>query len=292
MRLEAMHISNRVFLSFLLPVIIFSILLYYGILWNIYIATHDYSPLSRGESYIGFSGFREVFSSPEFRGAFKRTVMWAGLLVITGNIVGLLLATSIYQFESVRVRNTLTTLFLYPLSLSLVVTGIIWRWLYDQYKGVNVILNPLLGLNPSWLEGGNAFWSLVLTSIWVYAGFSAMIYLASFYNVDRSLVESAMVDGAGALTILTRIIIPNSAQGFILSTIFLALFAIQMFDLPYSMLFLNPFTETMVMYIFSKFVSLYLYLASAAAIAVIAVSAVIVIPYALYGIRRWILRIA
>ena len=284
-----MTINPKVFLALILPVAVFASLLYYGIFWNIYIATHDYSPLSRGEKFVGLEGFRELFSSVEFREAFKRTLLWSALLVVLGNLVGITLAASIFQFGSPRKRNALTTFFLYPLSLSLVVVGIIWRWLFDQYKGVNILLDNI-GINPSWLEGGNAFWSIVLVSVWIYAGFSAMLYLASFYNVDRSLIESAMVDGAGTITILVRVVIPNSIQGFILSTIFLALFAIQMFDLPYAMLYLNPFTETMVMYIFSRFTSLYLYLASAAAIVVIAVSAFIVIPYALYGIRRWILR--
>ena len=281
-----MNINKKFFLFFILPVSVFAGLLYYGIIWNAYIASHDYSPIGRGETFIGLQGLRDLFSSPEFMGALKRTLVWSVMLVVLGNLVGALLASSIFQFTSSRLRNTLTTLFLYPLSLSLVVVGIVWRWLFDEYKGFNVIF----GGGPTWLAGENAFWSILLTSVWVYAGFSAMLYLAAFYNVDRSLIESAMVDGAGTFTILTRIVFPNSAQGVLLSTIFLALFAIQMFDLPYSMLFINPFTETMVMYIFSKFTSLYLYLASAAAIVIIAISAFIVIPYALYGIRKWILR--
>ncbi len=196
----------------------------------------------------------------------------------------------IRQFESAKVRNALTAFFVYPLSLSLVVVGIIWRWLFDQYKGIDVILS-WLGIKPiAWLEGSNAFWSLVLVSVWVYAGFVAMLYLAMFYNVDKSLIESALVDGANMFTVMTRIVLPNAKQGFIIATIFLTLFAIQMFDLPYSILFLNPFTETMVMYVYSKFVSMYFYLASAAAIVIIVVSAFIVIPYSLYGLKRWIIR--
>lgn len=285
-----MNMNSKTFFLFISPILVFAGLLYYGIFWNVYIATHDFTPISRGADFIGLQGFEDLFSSVEFVESFKRTLLWAVLLVFLGNTIGLLLATSIYQFTSSRVRNTLVALFLYPLSLSLVVSGIIWRWLYDQYKGFDAILAEVGIKGPAWLEGGNAFWSTVLTSVWVYAGFSAMLYLAAFYNVNRSLIESAMVDGAGVLTILARIILPNSSQGFILSTIFLALFAIQMFDLPYSMLFLNPFTETMVMYIFSRFTSMYLYLASAAAIVIIAVSAFIAIPYSMYGIRRWILR--
>jgi glucose/arabinose transport system permease protein len=174
------------------------------------------------------------------------------------------------------------------LALSLIVVGIIWRWLFDPYRGIDLLLSKLRFPTFEWLSGTHAFWSLVLVSIWVYSGFVALLYLAMFYNVDRTLIESAMVDGANSLTILTRIVIPNSKQGVIIATIFLALFAIQMFDLPYSILFINPFTMTMVMYIYNEFTSLYFYLASAAAVIVVVISAFIVIPYAMYGLKRWI----
>ena len=276
------------FILLLLPVLLLSSILYYGIFWNLRIALTNYSILSPTPRFTGLSGFFELFSDPEFVQAFERTMVWAVSLIFLGNIVGLLLASSIFQLESARLRNALTAFFIYPLSLSMVVVGIIWRWLFDQYKGVNVVLTANGLPSPQWLEGGNAFWSLVFVSVWVYGGFTAMLYLAMFYNVNRSLIESAMIDGASMLTIMRRVVLPNSRQGLIIATIFLTLFAIQMFDLPYSVLFLNPLTETMVMYIYKKFVSLYFYLASAAAMVIIAVSAFIVIPYALYGIKRWI----
>ncbi|MET1101385.1 MAG: sugar ABC transporter permease [Pyrodictiaceae archaeon] len=281
--------SLKNFVLFLLPALVFSALLYYGIFWNIAIALTHYSVLDPTMRFTGLSSFVELFSDSLFVSAFIRTLLWAALLVALGNLIGLLLAGAIFQFENIRLRNMLTTFFLYPFSLSLVVVGIIWRWLYDPYKGIDNIL-AVLGLpRIQWLEGDTAFWSLVLTSIWVYAGFVALLYLAMFYNIDKSLIESALVDGAGPLTILTKIVIPNSKQGLIIATIFLALFAIQMFDLPYSVLYLNPFTMTMVMYVYAKFASFYFYLASAAAIVIVVVSAFIVIPYAVYGLKRWIL---
>ncbi len=278
----------RTFLLFMAPTLIFALLLYYGILWNVAIALTDYSIIHPKMTFTGFQSFRELFSDPSFTSAFKRTLLWAALLVSLGNIVGLVIASSIFQFESNKVRNTFTAFFLYPFSLSLIVVGIIWRWLFDPYKGIDLILSKL-GIHPiEWLSGTHAFWSLVLVSLWVYSGFAALLYLAMFYNVDRTLIESAMVDGANTITVLTRIVIPNSKQGVIIATIFLALFAIQMFDLPYSVLFINPFTMTMVMYIYNQFTSLHFYLASAAAVIVVVVSAFIVIPYAMYGLKKWI----
>jgi glucose/arabinose transport system permease protein len=109
-----------------------------------------------------------------------------------------------------------------------------------------------------------------------------------FYNVDKSQLESAQVDGAGRVYTMLRVVIPQSKQVFIISTIFFTLFSIQMFDLPYAILFINPNVMTLVMYAFMKFTAFYLAAASAAAVVIVALSAVIVIPYALIGLKRWI----
>lgn len=282
--------ETRYYIAFIVPTAIFVILLYYGIIWNSIISLTDYSPLNPRIEIVGFKGFTDLMGDREFIESLARTLLWAAALVVAGNVLGILIASLIFQLESPRVRNAFTAIFMYPIALSMVVVAIAWRWLFDSVKGVNVILASLGLPQVAWLQGSNAFWSLVFVSVWVYAGFTAMLYLAMFYNVDRALIESAMVDGASTFQIMTRIVIPNSKQGFIVSTIFLALFAIQMFDLPYAMLFYNPFTETVVVYIHKRFVAQYFYLASAAALIVIAVSAFIVIPYAMLGIKRWVLR--
>lgn len=280
----------RYFIVFIIPALGFSLLLYYGIFWNLIISFTDYSILSQSLSIKWFKGFVDLVNDRAFIDAFKRTMLWAVFLTLFGNLLGLLIASAIFQIDSPRLRNILTSLFMYPIALSMVVVAIAWRWLFDNIKGINVILSAL-GLQPvPWLLGDNAFWSLIFVSVWVYAGFIAMLYLAMFYNVDKSLIESAMVDGAGTLQIMTRIVIPNAKQGLIISTVFLILFSIQMFDLPYSMLFYNPFTETMVVYIHRKFVAQYYYLAASAAVVIIVVSAFIVIPYAMLGIKKWVLK--
>ncbi len=285
-----MQMRLRTFVLFFLPVLVFGGFLYYGIAWNISISLTNYSLLNPKPVFTGLQSFITLFNDFWFQAALKKTLMWVGVLASLGNVIGLLLATAIFQFKSPKVRHALTSFFIYPMSLSMVVVGIIWRWIFDPYKGIDIILNKLGLPTPAWLTGNNAFWSLALVSVWVYAGFTAMLYLSAFYNVGASLIESAMVDGADMFTIMTRIVIPNAKQGLIISVIFLALFAIQMFALPFSVLFMNPFTMTLVMYIYNKFVSEYFCLASATAIIVIVISAFIVIPYAMWGLKRWIIR--
>jgi len=266
---------------FLLPLFIAITFLYSFILWNLYFSFTNYSILTPYENFVGFSTYAQLFSDPLFQEAFTKTFLWIFILVSLGNIVGLVVASLIYNLESPRVRNILTAYFIYPLSLSLVTTGIIWRWLLDSDRG----FGSLLG-NP--LYGGNAFWSISLVSVWVYSGLAVLFYLAMFYNVEKAQLESAQVDGASRLYTMLKIVIPQSRQSFIISTIFFTLFAIQMFDLPYSILFINPNVMTLVMYTFMKFTAFYLAVASATAIVIIILSAVIVIPYSMFGLRRWI----
>ncbi|UNQ73805.1 carbohydrate ABC transporter permease [Infirmifilum sp. NZ] len=284
-----MKIPLRQFVLLLSPVLPFAVLLYYCVSWNVWFALTNYSLLNPVPRFAGLQSFIEIFSDPRFLNSLQNTLLWALLLVALGNTVGLLLASAIFQFTSSRVRSALTTFFIYPLSLSLVVVGITWRWLFDAYKGFNVIFSQLGLPQVRWLEGQNAFWSMVLVSLWVYTGFIAMLYLGMFYNVDRSTIESAMVDGADMFTIMARIVIPASRQGLIISTVFLLLFGLQMFDLPYTVLYLNPFTMTVVMYSFERYVAMYFYQASAAALVLVMISAFIVIPYSLYGLKRWVM---
>jgi len=281
----------RSFILLIAPVALFVGVLYYGIVWNLLTSLTNYSIYNPNPRFVGLATYSQMLSDADFINALRRTFLWAVILVLGGNALGLLIASSIFQFANSKIRTALTSYFVYPLALPLVASGVIWRWLFDSVKGVNTVLSSLGLPQISWLTGENAFWSMVLVSLWIYSGFIALLYLAAFYNVPQDLIDSALVDGADALTIMARIVIPHSKLGLVLGVIFSLLFALQMFDLPYSVLFLNPFTMTIVMYLYSKFAFMLISLSTAACIFLIAISAVIVIPYATYGIRKWILKV-
>lgn len=286
-----MAIKTSHFILMALPVIVFIAILWYGIAWNFYLSMTTYSIYNPRTDFAGFSTYSDLFRDGDFIGALRNTFIWVALLVLGGNAIGLLIACSIFQFESTKIRSALTSYFVYPLAISLVASGVIWRWLFDYYKGFNVYLSGLGLTEIPWLSGYNALFSLIMVSIWVYGGFIALLYLAAFYNVPRDVIDSAIVDGADALTLMVKVVIPHSRLGLLLGTIFSLLFALQMFDLPYSVLFINPFTMTLVMYMYNKFAYMIVNISAAACMFLIAVSATIVIPYATYGIRKWILKV-
>jgi glucose/arabinose transport system permease protein len=75
--------------------------------------------------FVGFATYVQLFTDPLFQTALAKTILWIFVLVALGNAAGLVIASLIYNVESPRARNVLTAYFIYPLSLSLVATGII-----------------------------------------------------------------------------------------------------------------------------------------------------------------------
>lgn len=282
-------IKTRELLVFLSPLLVFVAVIYYGVGWNFWLSLTSYSIYRPVLEFVGLNTYAQLFSDPDFVNALVRTLAWASLLVLGGNVLGLVIASSIFQLRSSKLRSVLTSYFIYPMAVPLVASGVIWRWLFDSVKGFNAVLAPLGFPRVEWLSGNNAFWSLVLVSLWVYSGFVALMYLAAFYNVPASAIEAALVDGADMLTVMVKIVIPASKLGLILGVVFSTLFALQMFDLPYSVLYINPFTSTLVMYLYNKFAYMVFNLSAAACIFLIALSASIAIPYSTYGLRKWIL---
>ena len=98
----------------------------------------------------------------------------------------------------------------------------------------------------------------------------------------------AALDSAGPIVILRKILIPEAKNAFIVSSALLIIFSLRIFTIPYVSTGINPKTETSVLYLFNFFTYGYYAQAAAVSIIVIVIAIIVVIPYALFGIKRWI----
>ena len=275
-----------------IPLLFFSSLLLYLIAWNAYISLENWSYTVRHPTIVWGQTYVHMFNDIFFRRAFTHSFLLSAGLVAVGNVLGLLLAGLLYFLPNTQ-RSVYLSIFLYPLAISMATNGLIWLWLFNPTFGVDWVLAQLHLPTIGWLNTGTStFLSMFLVSVWAYTGLAVLFYLAAFMNVEKEVVEAARIDGAGGLRILFRILLPNSMNGFIVSTALLFLFAFRMFSLPFVMgggpsnLFLMTLTEY-VMYSF--YVSMFSQ-SAAASVIIAAIAAAIVIPYALLGIKRWVVR--
>ncbi|WP_050927518.1 carbohydrate ABC transporter permease [Aestuariivita boseongensis] len=180
----------------------------------------------------GLVQYSKLFASPRWDTAMNNLVVFGLLFIIIAMVLGLLLAILLDQ--QIRTEGAIRTIYLYPMALSMIVTGTAWKW----------ILNPGLGLEATvrgwgfedftfdWLVNPDmAIYTVVIAIIWQSSGFVMALFLAGLRSVDGEIIKAAQVDGIPTWRIYSAIVIPSMAPIFLSAFIVLAHLAIKSFDL-------------------------------------------------------------
>ncbi|UCH24675.1 MAG: sugar ABC transporter permease [Trueperaceae bacterium] len=131
--------------------------------------------------FVGFSNYRELFTGfidVRFRQDLVNTFFFTLFFLLGCLLIGLTLAILLDQ--DIRGEGVFRTIFLFPMSLSFIVTGTVWRWLLQPRGGVNV-LPTLVGAEPlefRWLTSRNQVWQFNWQDLPVYTGALVAVVLA------------------------------------------------------------------------------------------------------------------
>jgi len=214
------------------PSFLVIILFVYGfIAWTAWIS-FTRSRLMPKYDIDGFIQYQRLFDSPRWEVAIDNLFIFGFLFILISMLLGLVIA--IFLDQKIRIEGALRTIYLYPMALSLIVTGTAWKW----------ILNPGLGLESvikgwgfkdftfDWVINPDfAIYTVVIAGVWQASGFVMALFLAGLRSVDQEIIKAAQVDGVPTLRIYTAIIIPSMAPIFLSAFIVLAHLAIKSFDL-------------------------------------------------------------
>jgi len=275
--------------SFVIPVLFFSGLLLYLIVWNLYYSFTNWSILDPVPKFVGFETYALAITSSTFINSLLHSLEISAFVVILGNIIGLLLAGLLFSIKSNSYRIAIMSIFIYPLSVSMAANGLIFLWLFNPNIGINWILGLLHLPQPPWLAQDTTY-SIMLIMLWAYSGLSMLFYLASFMNIDKSIIEAAYMDGASYFRIFRKILVPNAMNGFIVSTALLFLFSFRVFTLPFVITGgpINYYAETLLTYQYYLFDSSYYAQSAVVNTIVVVIALAVVVPYALLGMKRWV----
>ena len=182
--------------------------------------------------WAGFDQYVRLFENPRWIVAIQNMAFYGGLYIVLATVLGLFIAILIDQ--RVRAEGVFRTVFLYPMALSFVVTGIIWQW----------ILNPGLGLEKlivgwgwesfqfRWLvEPERAIYTVVIAGVWQVTGFVMALFLAGLRGIDGELLKAAKIDGAPLWRAYLHIILPSLRPVFLTVFVIEAHLAIKSYDL-------------------------------------------------------------
>ena len=181
---------------------------------------------------VGFIQYDRLFQSPRWDTAITNLYVFGALFIVISMALGLLLAILLDQ--KIRTEGVLRTVYLYPMALSLIVTGTAWKWILNPGLGVEAVIRGwgFESFRFDWLVNPDfAIYTIVIAGVWQASGFVMALFLAGLRSVDEEIIKAAQVDGIPTARIYSAIIIPSMAPIFLSAFIVLAHLAIKSFDL-------------------------------------------------------------
>jgi glucose/mannose transport system permease protein len=241
-------------------------------------------------TFVGLRQYASLMANERWQVSVANLAVFGGLFLAVSLVLGFLLAVAIDQ--QVRAEDTLRSLFLYPFSMSFIVTGLVWQWLLNPSLGIEKTVRSL-GLD--WfrfdliVRQDTVIYTLVLAAVWHAAGLVMVIMLAGLRGIDEDIWKATRVDGLPPWRVYLSIVIPMMGASFVTATVLLATSVVRLYDLVVAMTNGGPGLASEVP---AKFVMDHLFergnlgLATAAATSMLVTVAALVAPFLYWQSRR------
>jgi len=216
----------------LAPSFVVSLVFVYGFIgWTAWISLTRSRLLPRYD-FHGVIQYERLFESVRWDAAINNLFVFGFLFIVISTILGLILAILLDQ--KIRTEGVIRTIYLYPMALSLIVTGTAWKWILNPGLGFEAAIRGLgwTTFSFDWLvDPEMAIYTIVIAGVWQASGFVMALFLAGLRSLDQEVIKAAQVDGIPTWRIYTSIIIPSMASVFLSAFVVLAHLAIKSFDL-------------------------------------------------------------
>ncbi|WP_205944675.1 carbohydrate ABC transporter permease [Pelagibius litoralis] len=180
------------------------IFVYGFILWNGYISVSE-SRMLPDYDFAGLAQYERLWAMPRWHAALSNMFVFGRLYIFFSLAIGVLLA--IFLDQRIRLEGTLRTIFLYPMALSFIVTGTVWKWLLNPGVGVQKFVQDL-GFSTftfDWIiDREMVVYTLVIAAVWQSSGFVMAPFFAGWLrgqdlNLRPSGYEAGGLDNVGPI---------------------------------------------------------------------------------------------
>ncbi|MBN1483673.1 MAG: sugar ABC transporter permease [Chloroflexia bacterium] len=294
-------------LLMVLPSIILIAVFVYGFIgWTGVVSVSQWDGIEPNYSWAGLDNYKQLFGDDSIAGKRFSIDLWNTLfftvffllLCVAG---GLLLAILLDQ--KIKGEAIFRTIYLFPMAISFVVTGVVWQWIFapgtaNRPRGVNALLE-IVGLDAlrwKWYtDTGSigpfhvALIPVIIAAAWQLIGYTMAMYLAGLRSIPEELREAARVDGATEIGIYRHIILPILSPITLSALIFLGHISLKIFDLIYTMTGKGPGFVTDVPGIFmfeTTFQGNHYAQGATISMIMFLMIALIIIPYLILSLRR------
>jgi glucose/mannose transport system permease protein len=213
------------------------IFVYVFIGWSVRVSLSKWKGLTADYTWNSIKNYTDLFADPRFHVDVRNTLIFTGVFVIGSILLGFFLAVLLDQ--GLKGEGFFRSLFLFPMAISYIVTGVVWRWLMNSATGSRTSgLNLLFSyLHLDFLQNtwhNTPTWgiaAIALAAIWQMSGYTMALYLAGLRSIPVELREAAQIDGASEFQIYRRIMLPLLAPVTLSALIILGHMSLKVFDL-------------------------------------------------------------
>jgi glucose/mannose transport system permease protein len=235
---------------FLLPSLILIAVFVYGFIgWTGYVSLSNWNDILPDLSFAGLKNYIAIFETFRFQSDLRNMIFFTIFFILIVVALGQFLAVLLDQ--KIKGESIFRNIFLFPMALSFVVTGVVWRWVLTPQSGINLIFKHLgwgtskwytdttviPGTHISLIEFGLplALISVIIAAVWQMTGFSLAMYLAGLRGIPEELKEAARIDGANEWQVYFKVILPQLKPITFGVIVMMLHISLKIFDLIYTM---------------------------------------------------------
>lgn len=229
MKHKKIYPSYFIFLSLVLYVVFYMVPSAMGLAYSF----TDWNAMNSEVHFIGLAHFRDIFTNERYLRVIYNTIIFALATTVLKNVLGLGMALALNK--GFKTRNILRTLFFFPVMLSPLIIGLVFKSIFNPQTGViNMALGVmgLSGLQRDWLgDTGTALAAVVMVEVWRLVGQNMVIYIAGLQAISDDYLEAADIDGATYFQKLRYVMIPQLMPSITINLVLNLIAGLKVFDL-------------------------------------------------------------
>jgi glucose/mannose transport system permease protein len=275
------------------PSIVLIAVFVYGLIgWNLRVSTSDWRQAQKTSGFVGAEVYRELGDDARWSNAVEHAVIFTVVFVVGTLLMGAIIA--LLLDKGVRGEGFFRAIYLFPMAVSFIAAGIVWRWLMnpapgDRASGLNVVFDKAGAdflVNDWWQSPDWGMAAMAMPAVWALSGYIMALYLAGLRGVPEDLREAARMDGASEWRVYRHVVFPHLRPITLSALIILGHISIKVFDLIVAIAGKQVVAEVPAVYMWSLIYDARDY-AKGAAIATLLLLgiAVLIIPYLIYTVR-------
>ena len=172
--------------------------------WNTVLSFFTVNKFREIKEFAGLANYIRVLTDETFLQAIGNTLVFVITTVPVSIVIGLALA--LLAKKRRKTSSVYEAMYALSMAISVSVVAMIFQFAFNPSMG---IINKVTGLDISWLtDPKTALKAIILIQIWANVGYNFIFLLSALRGMSEEIIESAKVDGATGIRLLTKIILP------------------------------------------------------------------------------------